>query len=250
MVSGACFLVYGLCALGPALAQDQAGAASGRPLDLLRSGKPVAGTTQARTKGKATANRGARPPKPAMASATQPPPVPQTATLVEPVTKVVAPPPAPSQPAAPVPEQRLAAVEPVAAKPTRPTLAQDYCANFSNAASEFRFAWQMQQLTELEGQIKQRIAELDARRAELAQWQEKQEEFRRKAEESVVAIYSRMRPDAASSQLAVMEEAGAAAILAKLSPKTASLLLNEMNAAKAAKLADLMTTGSIDASKK
>lgn len=229
--------------------------AAGRPLDLLRGGKPAISAAQARARAiqraEAAANRrAARQPK-AVASGTQPVPMPQeqTATLVEPVAKATVPAPAPSPVVAAL-EPRAAAVEPVAAKPVWPTLAQDYCANISNAASEFRFAWQMQQLTDLESQITKRIAELDARRAELALWQEKQDEYRRRAEESVVAIYSRMRPDAASSQLAVMEEAGAAAILSKLSPKTASLLLNEMNAVKAAKLADLMTTGSIDASKK
>jgi len=253
--SGACLLAGGLYGPAPALAQDQARVSAGRPMDLLRGGKPAISAAQARARAvqraEAAANRRVtRQPK-AVANGVQPVPVPQeqSATLVEPVAKATVPAPAPG-PVAAAPEPRAAAIEPVAVKPARPSLAQDYCANVSNAASEFRFAWQMQQLTELEAQINKRIAELNARRAELAQWQEKHDEYRRRAEEGVVAIYSRMRPDAASSQLAVMEEAGAAAILSKLSPKTASLLLNEMNATKAAKLADLMTTGSIDASRK
>ncbi|MDH7798648.1 flagellar motility protein MotE (MotC chaperone) [Beijerinckia sp. GAS462] len=227
-------------------------------MDILRPG--AQGRARANSTGQRAeaANRKQRQqPKPA-ASVPPPSPAVPTVAVVEPVAKVpaAAPASAPAATPAPIPVASLSVPDlpsrpvPVeAAKPTKPTLAQDYCASFSNAASEFRFAWQMQQMAELEGQIKQRIAELEARRAELVQWQEKQEEFRRRAEEGVVAIYSRMRPDAASSQLAVMEEAGAAAILSKLTPKTASLLLNEMNAAKAAKLTDLMT-GSVDASKK
>ena len=49
-------------------------------------------------------------------------------------------------------------------------------------------------------------------------------------------IYARMRPDAAASQLAAMDEETAAAVLTKLNPRNASAILNEMPPARAARL--------------
>ena len=68
----------------------------------------------------------------------------------------------------------------------------------------------------------------------------RREEFLKKADESVVAIYSQMRPDAASLQIAAMDPDAAAAILAKLSPRIASATLNEMNPSAAAQLTNAM----------
>ena len=69
---------------------------------------------------------------------------------------------------------------------------------------------------------------------------EGEEDFLAKADASVVAIYSQMRPDAASQQIAVMDPVAAAAILSKLNPRIASAILNEMNAQTAAMLTNVM----------
>jgi flagellar motility protein MotE (MotC chaperone) len=45
-----------------------------------------------------------------------------------------------------------------------------------------------------------------------AEWVKRREEFLKKADQSVVAIYSQMRPDAASQQIAAMNPEAAAAI--------------------------------------
>ena len=120
-------------------------------------------------------------------------------------------------------------------------LAQGYCTSFASAASEARYAWQIQQLNDLDTQVKQHIADLDSKRAEYQRWLDRQDEARRKADDSIVAIFSRMRPEAASLQLAAMDEFGAAAIIGKLNPRTASLFLNEMGAVKAARLTELLS---------
>jgi len=62
-----------------------------------------------------------------------------------------------------------------------------------------------------------------------------------KATGDVVAIYSKMQPEAASLQLSAMDDVSAAAILSKLSPRAAGAILDEMDAARAAKLADLIS---------
>ncbi len=67
------------------------------------------------------------------------------------------------------------------------------------------------------------------------------DDFLKKAEASVVEIYSRMKPDAAAgTQIAGMADETAAAVLAKLSPRSSSAIFNEMETARAAHLADLL----------
>lgn len=116
-----------------------------------------------------------------------------------------------------------------------------YCANIADAAADARYAWQKETLTALEKEIEGRIKVLEGKRAEYEEWLRKRNEFLAKADETVVAIYTRMRPDAAALQLANMHDEAAAAILAKLSPRNASAVLNEMEPARAAQLTGVLT---------
>ena len=53
-------------------------------------------------------------------------------------------------------------------------------------------------------------------------------------------IFTRMRPEAAALQLAAMDPAMAVSVLGKLPPRAASAVLNEMEASRAAQLAEAM----------
>jgi flagellar motility protein MotE (MotC chaperone) len=117
---------------------------------------------------------------------------------------------------------------------------QKFCLNNAATAGDARAAWQAAKLVELEEQIKQRIAELEAKRAEYQEWLRKRDEAMKKAEDGVVAIYSRMRPEAAASQLSAMDDDMAATLLAKLPPRTASAILNEIEPGRAARLTNTM----------
>ncbi|MCB8822593.1 MotE family protein [Microvirga rosea] len=119
--------------------------------------------------------------------------------------------------------------------------ASQYCTSIANAAADARYAWQKETLTNLEKEIEGRIQLLEKKRAEYEEWLRKRNDFLAKADETVVAIYSRMRPDAAAVQLANMQDEPAAAILAKLNPRNASAVLNEMEPARAAQLANILT---------
>ena len=118
---------------------------------------------------------------------------------------------------------------------------QQYCSNIANFAADARIAWQMKRLSELDAEIKQKIGELEAKETESKQWIDKRAEMMKKADEGVIAIYAKMRPEAAAAQMAIMEDATAAALLARLNPRVASSILNEMDAGKAAKLTDLIS---------
>ncbi len=115
-----------------------------------------------------------------------------------------------------------------------------YCENIADAAADARLQRQAEALRRLEGEIETRIAELEAKRAETERWLARREEFLAMAEEGLVEIYRGMRPEAASAQLAIMNEVAAASLLTRLPSRAASAILNEMDPQKAARLASIM----------
>jgi len=117
---------------------------------------------------------------------------------------------------------------------------EKFCANNAAIVGAARLTWQAARLQELEAKVRQRIEELEAKKAEFVAWMRKRDEAMRQASESVVAIYARMRPDSAAQQLAVMEDAMAAAVLAKLPSRAAGVILNEMESGRAARLTRVM----------
>jgi flagellar motility protein MotE (MotC chaperone) len=162
------------------------------------------------------------PAKPAAASANQQPELPlTTATVAKNATSSLNP------------------AEP-AAIDQRESDAAQFCKNIADAALDARVAWQQKELEAAETKLRQRIAELEAKRAEYEKWLKLREDFLKKAEDSVVEIYSRMNPDAAAQQIASMADETAAAVLAKLRVRNASAILNEMEPARAAHFADTL----------
>jgi flagellar motility protein MotE (MotC chaperone) len=115
-----------------------------------------------------------------------------------------------------------------------------YCKNIANQAADARYARQAESLAAMTKALEERIKALEDKRAEYETWVSRRKEFLDRADESVVAIYSQMRPDAAAQQIAVMEQEAAAAILSKLQPRTASAILNEMEPTTAARLTNVM----------
>jgi flagellar motility protein MotE (MotC chaperone) len=115
-----------------------------------------------------------------------------------------------------------------------------YCASLAPLAAEARIAYQTRRLIELEAQVKQRLSELEKQESEAREWVTKREAMLKSANEEVVAIYAKMPADAAAAQLGAMEDAVAAAIMMKLTPRAASGILGEMEADKAARLTSLV----------
>jgi flagellar motility protein MotE (MotC chaperone) len=120
--------------------------------------------------------------------------------------------------------------------PTKGTEAEEYCANIASPAADARFVWQKKVIADMEQEIAKRIAALEEKTADLQKWLARREAFSKKANETLLSIYSRMRPDAAAVQLAGLDEETAAALLIKLEPRKASLILNEMDSSQAIRL--------------
>jgi flagellar motility protein MotE (MotC chaperone) len=114
--------------------------------------------------------------------------------------------------------------------------ARQYCVNIADAAADARFAYQKKALLEMAQELEMRVGLLEEKIAEYSQWVTRRDEFVKKARDSLVLIYGRMRPDAAAMQLVAMDEETAASVLLKLDARIASTILNEMEPNKAARL--------------
>lgn len=113
---------------------------------------------------------------------------------------------------------------------------KEFCGNIADAARDRRYAVQAQELEKLRGEIDDRIAALEAKRAEYEKWLARREEVINRAEDSVVGIYAKMKPDAAAQRMERLDAALAAAILLKLNHRQAGVILNEMDSKAAAML--------------
>lgn len=112
-----------------------------------------------------------------------------------------------------------------------------FCGNIDDQAADARYSLQAKQLTDLKAEVDERMRALEAKRKEYEIWLKRRDEFVNKAQDSLVDIVSRMKPDAAAAQMALIGDEAAAALILKLNPRVSSIILNEMPPEKAAKLA-------------
>jgi flagellar motility protein MotE (MotC chaperone) len=129
--------------------------------------------------------------------------------------------------------------------PTTPIVlspAEQYCSSVLDAASAAQLARQKGELAKAQQEVENKIALLTAKTHELKHWMKKREDFSAQVTDSLVQIYAKMDPDAAGAQLAAMDEFVAAAIMSKLPVKAASLIMAEMEAAKAARLSAVLAS--------
>lgn len=126
--------------------------------------------------------------------------------------------------------------------PTVPELspAQQYCSSILDTATAAQIAQQTRNLEKAQKQLDDRIALLAAKADILKNWIKLREDFTARVTDSLVQIYTKMKPDAAAAQLTAMDEGAAAAIMSKLAPKVSSPIMAEMEAMKAARLSAIM----------
>jgi flagellar motility protein MotE (MotC chaperone) len=127
--------------------------------------------------------------------------------------------------------------------------ASRFCANAAPSIAEARIAWETRRLSELDAQVKQRIADLEKAEASVQEWVAKRDAILKAASDDLVAIYAKMQPETAATQIAAMDDSMAAAILGKLKPGAAGAILNEMEAERASRLAAFLS-GAASAEKK
>jgi flagellar motility protein MotE (MotC chaperone) len=127
--------------------------------------------------------------------------------------------------------------------------ASRFCANAAPSIAEARVAWEAKKLSELDAQVKQRLLDLEKAEASVQEWVAKRDAMLKSASDDLVAIYAKMQPETAATQIAAMDDQMAAAILGKLKAGAAGAILNEMEADRASKLA-VVLSGVTSAGKK
>ena len=138
--------------------------------------------------------------------------------------------------------QQAEAPVPLTQQLAQPTLGnldeiRKFCGNLDNQASDARYSLQAKQLADLKADVDKRMQALEEKRKEYEIWLKRRDDFVNKAQDSLVDIISKMKPDAAAAQMALIGDEPAAALILKLNPRVSSIILNEMPAEKAAKLA-------------
>jgi flagellar motility protein MotE (MotC chaperone) len=118
--------------------------------------------------------------------------------------------------------------------------AANFCASIRDPAAEARFAWQANTLKTLETRLSDTLKKLDERKAELDALTARRDAEIQQTEARITDIFTRMRPDAAALQLSAMDETMAVALLGKMPARAASAVLNEMEVARAAQLAEAL----------
>jgi len=111
------------------------------------------------------------------------------------------------------------------------------CANVAASIEATRLEQKRRTLEELERNISTRLEALETRKNELKTQIEKIDAFEQRVNESLVAFYTGMKPDAAAAHIAELEDDTAAALLLRLKTRISAKILNEMTAARGAALA-------------
>ncbi|MDT6941248.1 MotE family protein [Brucella pseudogrignonensis] len=142
------------------------------------------------------------------------------------------------QPMPPVPASTTAAQQLSASAPVgNLDEIRKFCSNIDDQAADARYSLQAKQLAELKADVDERMRALEAKRKEYEMWLKRRDAFVNKAQDSLVDIISKMKPDAAAAQMSLIGDEAAAALILKLNPRVSSIILNEMPPEKAAKLA-------------
>lgn len=115
-----------------------------------------------------------------------------------------------------------------------------YCDAIVDQARELRYSAREQELEEMQADLERGLELMERKKSEFEKWVQRREDFATRASEALIAIYVRMRPDAAAERLTIVDPMLASAILLKMPPAKSGTILNEMEAKKAAGITAIM----------
>lgn len=124
------------------------------------------------------------------------------------------------------------------AKPEEKPLVAQYCEVIVPQAAQALIDKKNAELDRIRQDLDQQLSEIKRQRQAIEEAERRQQASNARATKDLLAILSKMRPDAAAAQLAAMDETLSAGLVARLEPRIASAILNEMPPAKAARMAD------------
>jgi flagellar motility protein MotE (MotC chaperone) len=118
---------------------------------------------------------------------------------------------------------------------------RESCANIAAAAEELRLERRRKELAELEKEVSVRLQALEKRQNELRSSLDRLDAFEHKVNESLIGLYSGMKPEAAAAHFAQLDDDVAAALMMNMKAKASSLILAEMDATRGAALVKVIS---------
>ncbi len=115
-----------------------------------------------------------------------------------------------------------------------------YCDAIVDQAREMRYSAREEELQTMQSELERGLELMERKKTEFEKWVQRREEFATRASEALIAIYERMRPDAAAERLMIVDPMLASSILLKMPPAKSGTILNEMEAKKAAGITAIM----------
>jgi len=116
-----------------------------------------------------------------------------------------------------------------------------FCSNITDAARERRYSLQKAELESLREEIEMKMKILEDKRTELKEWVERRDTYSSAANDDLVEVYAKMRPDAAAQRMEKLPAELSAALLSKLKARSAGTILNEMSPERAAMVTVIMS---------
>ncbi len=115
-----------------------------------------------------------------------------------------------------------------------------YCNAIVDQARELRYSAREEELRKLQSELEHGLELIETKKAEFEKWVQRRDAFSNNASETLIAIYEKMRPEAAAERLTIVDPMLASAILLKMPPGKSGTILNEMEAKKAAGITAIM----------
>lgn len=116
----------------------------------------------------------------------------------------------------------------------------DYCANIADKARDARYQLQTASLADLQKKLEAETARLEEKRKAVEELLKKRDEEMKRAHRELIDIYAKMKPDAAATQLSLLDAETSAAVMRQLKPAGASAILTEMKPEIAAAIAAIL----------
>lgn len=115
-----------------------------------------------------------------------------------------------------------------------------YCEVTATTAERTRLEKDRRELAAAATEMEKRIEALRAATAQHKEWLDRRTSFQAQAQESLVRIYSRMKPEAAAAHMGEMDPLVAAAMLARMDAKIAGAILAEVEPSRAGRIAGVV----------
>lgn len=135
---------------------------------------------------------------------------------------------------------RRAAAGPASDGPSAEELVRRYCKVAAPTAERARLEKDRREVEAAALELDKRIEALKEATTQHKEWLAKRTAFQAQAQEALVRMYARMKPEAAAAQIGEMDIVAAAAVLSRMESKSAGAILAEIEPVRAGRISSII----------